>query len=50
MKMDNTYEHPRQLWLPIASGLTLSLLLVLSIDLFRLMLTGTWGGFPGASG
>jgi uncharacterized membrane protein len=50
MKMDNTYEHPRQLWLPIASGLTLSLLLVLSIDLFRLMLTGTWGGFPGVGG
>ena len=50
MKMDNFYDHPRQLWLPIASGLTLALLLVLSIDLFRLMLTGTWGGFPGVGG
>jgi uncharacterized membrane protein len=50
MRTDNTYEHPRQLWLPIASGLTLSLLLVLSVDLLRLMLTGTWGGFPGVSG
>lgn len=50
MKADNTYENARQLWLPIASGLTLSLLLILSIDLFRLTLTGTWGGFPGISG
>jgi uncharacterized membrane protein len=50
MRTDNTYEHPRQLWLPIASGLTLSLLLVLSVDLLRLLLTGTWGGFPGVSG
>jgi uncharacterized membrane protein len=47
MKMDNTFDHPRQLWLPLASGLTLGLLLVLSIDLLRLGLTGTWGGFPG---
>lgn len=50
MKQDNTFEHPRQLWLAFASGLTLALLLVLSIDLFRLQLTGTWNGFPGVSG
>ncbi|HEY6073412.1 MAG TPA: DUF2085 domain-containing protein, partial [Anaerolineales bacterium] len=50
MKTDNTYEQLRQLWLPITSGLTLSLLLILGIDLFRLTLTGTWGGFPGVSG
>jgi uncharacterized membrane protein len=50
MKQDNTFEHPRQLWLAFASGLTLALLLVLSIDLVRLNFTGTWGGFPGISG
>ena len=50
MKQDNTFEHPRQLWLAFASGLTLALLLILSIDLFRLQFTGTWGGFPGLSG
>ncbi|MBL8062037.1 MAG: DUF2085 domain-containing protein [Anaerolineales bacterium] len=50
MKQDNTFEHPRQLWLAFASGLTLALLLVLSIDLVRLQFTGTWGGFPGLSG
>lgn len=50
MKQDNTFESPRQLWLAFASGLTLALLLILSIDLFRLQLTGTWNGFPGLTG
>ena len=50
MKQDNTFEHPRQLWLAFAAGLTLALLLVLSIDLVRLQFTGTWSGFPGLSG
>jgi predicted permease len=50
MRTDNTFEHLRQLWLPAASGLTLALLLVLSIDLFRFALTGTWTGFPGVGG
>ncbi|MBI2332529.1 MAG: DUF2085 domain-containing protein [Chloroflexi bacterium] len=50
MKQDNTFDNLRQLWLAFASGLTLALLLVLSIDLLRLQFTGTWGGFPGLSG
>lgn len=50
MKQDNTFENPRQLWLAFAAGLTLALLLVLSIDLVRLQFTGTWSGFPGLSG
>lgn len=50
VKQDNTFEHPRQLWLAFAAGLTLALLLVLGIDLFRLTFTGTWGGFPGLTG
>jgi uncharacterized membrane protein len=50
MRQDNTFEDLRQLWLPLLSGLTLALILVLSIDLFRLQLTGTWSGFPGLSG
>lgn len=50
MKQDNSFEHPRQLWLAFASGLTLALLLVLSIDLLRFRFTGTWSGFPGLSG
>lgn len=50
MRQDNAFEHPRQLWLAFAAGLTLALILVLGIDLARLSFTGTWSGFPGLSG
>jgi uncharacterized membrane protein len=50
MKQDNAFEHFRQLWLPAVAGLTLAFLLILTIDLFRLNLTHTWGGFPGITG
>ena len=50
MKQDNTFDNIRQLWLPFASGLTLALLMILSIDLLRLQFTGTWNGFPGLTG
>lgn len=50
MREDNTYTTPRQLILPFLSGITLALLMVLSIDLVRLQLTGTWNGFPGLTG
>jgi len=50
MRQDNTYENPRQLWLSLLSGFTLAILMILSIDVLRLQLTGTWGGFPGLSG
>ncbi|MDO8753893.1 MAG: DUF2085 domain-containing protein [Anaerolineales bacterium] len=46
MRQENAFEHFRQLWLPLLAGLTLALLMILGIDLFRLQLTGTWGGFP----
>jgi len=47
MREENTFTSARQLILPFAAGLTLALLMILSIDLFRLQLTGTWSGFPG---
>jgi len=50
MKQDNTFDTPKQLWLPLAAGFTLAMLMIISIDLFRLQLTGTWGGFPGLIG
>ncbi|GAB4542117.1 MAG: hypothetical protein Fur002_11750 [Anaerolineales bacterium] len=50
MKTDNSFESPRQLWLPALAGLTLALLMVLSIDLLRLQATGTWSGLPGVGG
>lgn len=50
MRQDNSFEYVRQLWLPFFSGLTLALLMILSIDLVRLQFTGTWSGFPGMTG
>jgi hypothetical protein len=50
MRQDNAFEHPKQLWLPFLSGFTLAMLMILSIDLLRLHLTGTWGGFTGITG
>ena len=50
MRQDNTFENVRQLWLPVLGGFTLAMLMILSIDLLRLQLTGTWSGFPGMSG
>ncbi|MBK8619405.1 MAG: DUF2085 domain-containing protein [Anaerolineales bacterium] len=50
MRQDNEFEHARQLWLPILSGFTLAMLMLLSIDLLRLHFTGTWSGLPGLSG
>ena len=46
MRQDNSFTSVRQLWLVALAGFTLSMLMVLSIDLFRYNLTGTWGGFP----
>jgi uncharacterized membrane protein len=47
MRLDNAFDHLKQLWLPAVAGLTMAFVLILSIDLLRLSLTHTWGGFPG---
>lgn len=46
MRQENAFETIRQLWMPVAAGLTIALLMISVIDLLRLQLTGTWGGFP----
>jgi uncharacterized membrane protein len=46
MKQENTFEHLNQLWMPALAGVTMTLLMISVIDLLRLQLTGTWGGFP----
>ena len=46
MRQDNTFTRFRDLWLPLLAGFTLAMLMILAIDLFRLQLTHTWGGFP----
>ena len=47
MRLENSFEKMPQLWLSMLAGLTMTLLLIVSIDLFRYRLTGTWSGFPG---
>ncbi len=46
MRQENTFERLKQLWMPVLAGLTLTFLMISVIDLLRLQLTGTWGGFP----
>jgi len=46
MRQENTFEQLRQLWMPVVAGLTLAFLMISVIDLLRLQLTSTWGGFP----
>jgi uncharacterized membrane protein len=47
MRIENSFDTFGQLWLSGAAGLTLALLLIVGIDLFRYTITGTWSGFPG---
>lgn len=46
MKQENSFENLKQLWMPTLAGVTLTFLMISIIDLLRLKLTGTWGGFP----
>jgi uncharacterized membrane protein len=46
MRQENIYMNLREAWLPILAGLTIALLQITMVDIFRLWLTHTWGGFP----
>jgi uncharacterized membrane protein len=46
MRQENVYVSLREAWLPVLAGLTITLLQITVVDVFRLWLTGTWGGFP----
>lgn len=46
MRQENDFDKFSELWMPLLAGLTLALLMITAIDLFRLNLTGTWGGLP----
>ena len=46
MKQENLFDSIKQMWMPFLAGTTLALIMIITIDLFRLKLTGTWGGFP----
>jgi len=45
-KQENQFSLFRETWLPVFAGLTIALLQITVIDLFRLWLTHAWGGFP----
>jgi hypothetical protein len=45
-KQENLFDTFGQTWLPTLGGLTIALLQITVIDLFRLWFTHTWGGFP----
>ncbi|HKJ38797.1 MAG TPA: DUF2085 domain-containing protein [Anaerolineales bacterium] len=46
MRQENAFDSLKQMWMPILAGTTQSLIMITVIDLLRLRLTGTWGGFP----
>jgi len=46
MKLENTFTRLPQMWLVLLAGLTIGLLQISAIDMFRYWLTGTWGAFP----
>ena len=45
MHAENLYPSLSAMWLPFLAGTTLAFLMITAIDLLRLKLTGTWGGF-----
>lgn len=46
MRQENVFTSLREMWMPFLAGSTLTFLMITAIDLLRLKLTGTWGGFP----
>lgn len=46
MRQENVFTSLREMWMPFLAGTTLTFLMITAIDLLRLKLTGTWGGFP----
>jgi uncharacterized membrane protein len=46
MRQENVFTSLQEMWMPFLAGTTLAFLMITVIDLLRLKLTGTWGGFP----
>jgi uncharacterized membrane protein len=45
-KKDNQYLTLKAAWLPLMAGFTVAILQIVTIDILRYALTGTWGAFP----
>ena len=46
MREENNFTSLKEMWISLSAGLTLTLIMLIVIDLLRLRMTGTWGGFP----
>jgi uncharacterized membrane protein len=46
LRLEGRFENMRQYIYPLLAGLAVALMQIMVIDLFRYMLTGTWGEFP----
>jgi uncharacterized membrane protein len=46
MRQENVFTSLQEMWMPFLAGTTLAFLMITVIDMLRLKLTGTWGGFP----
>ena len=46
MRLENSFDQIKEMWMPFLAGTTLTFLLITAIDLLRFKLTGTWGGLP----
>lgn len=46
MRQENLFASLREMWMPFLAGTTMAFIMLTAIDLLRLRLTGTWGGFP----
>lgn len=46
MRQENVFASLKEMWMPILAGSTMAFIMLTAIDLLRLRLTGTWGGFP----
>jgi uncharacterized membrane protein len=42
---ENLYERLTQMWMPIAAGFLMAILQIITLDIVRYWLTGTWSGF-----
>lgn len=46
MRQENLFASLKEMWMPFLAGTTMAFIMLTAIDLLRLRLTGTWGGFP----
>ena len=46
MRQENSFTSLKKMWIALTAGFTLTLIMLIVIDLLRFQMTGTWGAFP----